>query len=99
MNAKDAADIMYGEERRMEVADVKSAKRNERIGQLTKEYFNDVGTFFEWIQNIEIGADSSAFEKIHSGLSCGLICEAGFHIALLLKEYCEEKAEKDYDSQ
>jgi len=97
MNAKDAADIMYGEERRMEVADVKSAKRNERIGQLTKEYFNDVGTFFEFIQSIEISEDDSQkYEYLHLSLKNDTLC-AGAQLSRLFNNFCEEKATEEMD--
>jgi hypothetical protein len=87
MSENKAFDIMHGEERRMEIQDVKSAQRDEKIGVLTKEYYKDVGTFFEWIQSIEID-DIKAYENLFYQIT-----EKEF------TDYCEEKATEEIDDE
>lgn len=89
-------DIMHDEERRTEIADVEAAKRNERIGVLTKEYIEDVGAFFEFIQGIEIG-DSDTFSRLHEKIVGGHTGEAWRIMNSLFESYCEEKAIKEID--
>ena len=94
-----AKDIMYSEERKMEIADVKSVQRNERIGQLTLEYINDVGTFFEFIQSIEIGDNGPFFEEIHKGLLKSVPSNLRDRLSILYTNYCEEKATSEVDDE
>lgn len=98
MNINEAADIMYGEERKMEIADVKAATRDEKIGQLTKEYFEDVGTFFEWIQLIEID-EKDYYSPIHKCMTGKFMYDVGSKLTNEFCKFCEGKAIEEIDNE
>ena len=99
INRLEAFDIMHGEERRMEIVDVKAVQRNEKIDQLAMEYFEDAGTFFEFIQKIEIGEDDSQkYEYLHASLRHDTLC-AGAQLSRLFNTYCKEKAIEGVDNE
>ena len=99
INRLEAFDIMHGEERRMEIADVKATQRDEKIGLLTLEYINDIGTFFEFIQSIEIGDNGPFFEELHKDLLKGVPSNLRDRLSSLYTDYCEEKATSEVDDE
>jgi len=75
-------------------------RRSELIAQKKKEYFEDVGTFFEFIQNIEISnKDSFIFEDMHKKMQRGWGKRVGLHLYDLFNEYCERLAAKEIDDE
>ena len=104
MNFKDAAKITCSglpgydeiEDRRREEMETREDMRQERIDALAKQYFNDPGVFFEFIQNIEIGdSDNGFFEAMYDDLVAGLTWCNGIDLKALFLDYCQDRAKED----
>ena len=103
MNIADAFNLtkpLGYEERKMENKTMADDDRNERIGDLTREYLNDVGTFFEWIQGIEVSEDDNNFyNNFHYNIIQGRKVTVWLYIHKLFSTYCERKAIKEIDDE
>ena len=100
MNPKDLIGILpqyddIMEHQRDEQA-VKAEIRQREVDSIAKEYFNDPGTFFEFIQNIEIGVnDETFFDMWHRAVKSRLHDASGFTLEIAFEEYCQDKAEEE----
>jgi len=104
MNIIDAIGILphYDEimDRQRETKEMESEKRNELITQKWKEYFEDSGTFIEFIQNIEINEETSnLLESIHESMQKDDDVTVGSGMYILFSDYCEELAIEGVDNE
>lgn len=80
-------------ERQRDAQDQKDAQMDERINEKTKEYFEDTGTFFEFIQCIEIDNDDLLFfGGLHKDLLSGDALNVTDRLTDLFMSYCQSKA-------
>lgn len=97
INIQDAADLLYPSDmRKLDMIDTQGEERDKRIAKQTREYFEDPGTFFEFIQNIEIDInDIGLYGDMHVCLIRSLPDTALSILNELFEKYCEDKAIKD----
>ena len=103
MNIKEAAGILpdYDEimDRQRDAEEMKAEEREQNISDCQKAYFEDVGTFFEFIQNIEIAVDEEPFyEGFHKDVLNDNCVNVNDRFTDLYMSYCREKAVKDVDT-